>query len=74
MSKKKDETTISGWVINTGVQYLGDGSSYVEGVPARDLTRTEWQGLRGDLRDLALATGLYHDPDSEQNLVNTESV
>lgn len=45
-----------------GVQYLGDGTNYVEGVPARGLTREEWQAVSADLKALALATGLYHDP------------
>lgn len=43
------------------VRYLGDGSQYIEGVPARDLTREEWERLRPDLRERALATGLYED-------------
>jgi hypothetical protein len=44
------------------IRYLGDGSAYVEGIPARDLTRDEWDRLRADLRERALATGLYAVP------------
>ena len=44
------------------VKYLGDGSQYIEGVPARALTRAEWDALRANLRALALATGLYAVP------------
>lgn len=43
-------------------KYLGDGSAYVEGIPARDLTRDEWERIRPDLRELAVATGLYAVP------------
>ncbi len=44
------------------IQYLGDGTNYVEGVPARNLTRDEWNALREERRAYALATGLYVDP------------
>lgn len=46
----------------TMIRYLGDGSAYVEGVPARDLTRDEWDRIRPALKALAIATGLYDVP------------
>jgi hypothetical protein len=39
--------------------YTGDGSTYVTGIPARDMTRDEWDGIRDDLKALALGMGLY---------------
>lgn len=47
------------------IRYTGDGAAYVEGIPARDLTRAEWDRIRPDLQALALATGLYVVPPSK---------
>lgn len=49
------------------IQFLGtvgEGvvQEYIEGVPARNLTRGEWEALRSDQRERALATALYFDP------------
>lgn len=39
--------------------YTGDGSTFIVGVPARDMTADEWLAVREDLRALGLAMGLY---------------
>jgi hypothetical protein len=35
------------------------GAGYVYGVPARNLTREEWEGLSDGERDVALRSGIY---------------
>lgn len=42
-----------------GARYTGDGTQFLSGVPARDLTPEEWADLPDALRAVALATGLY---------------
>lgn len=40
------------------MRYIGAGE-FVQGVPARDLTRVEWDALDTDTQALVLALGLY---------------
>lgn len=40
------------------VRYIG-GGDFLHGVPARDLTRAEWDAIDTDTQALALALGLY---------------
>lgn len=56
------------------VKYRGDGSAYVTGIPARDLTLEEWAAIRPDLKALALATGLYQPPPRPDPLTEDEEV
>jgi len=59
------------------VFYLGDGIHSVNGVPARDLTRAEWEQLPEPARDVALAVtpALYELADdaasNDDELVST---
>jgi hypothetical protein len=41
------------------VRYLGEGRSYILGVPARDLAWEEWLRLPEDVREKCTQTGLY---------------
>lgn len=41
------------------VRYVGDGSAWVNGVPARDLTHEEWTALTDEQRKTCLSTNLY---------------
>lgn len=43
--------------------YIGKGG-YLIGVPGRDMTVEEWDALDDELRDQALALGLYEVPGS----------
>jgi len=40
-------------------QYQSDGTQYVNGVPARDLTQSEFDALPADLQAACLESGLY---------------
>jgi len=40
-------------------RFAGDGSMFFGGIPARDLSRAEWDAIPGAVREAALATGLY---------------
>jgi hypothetical protein len=40
-------------------RYTGDGTTYVEGVPARDLTRAEWNALTAEQKKAVRSSGLY---------------
>ena len=40
-------------------QFTCDGSLYLLGVPARGLSRDEWDALQPETRSLCVATGLY---------------
>lgn len=40
------------------IKYVGKGS-FLIGVPGRDMTADEWDALDEELRDQALALGLY---------------
>lgn len=40
-------------------RFAGDGSVFFGGIPARDLSRAEWDAIPGAVREAALATGLY---------------
>lgn len=41
------------------VRFVGDGASWVMGVPARDLTTEEWVGLSDEQRAAAVGSKLY---------------
>ena len=41
------------------VNYLGDGSQWINGIPARDLTVDEWAELSEADKAHAIASGLY---------------
>jgi len=41
------------------VNYLGDGSAWINGIPARDLTAEDWAELTEAQKAHALASGLY---------------
>jgi len=41
------------------VNYLGDGSQWIDGIPARDLTADEWAELTEAQQAHAIASGLY---------------
>lgn len=41
------------------ILYLGDGTEFVPGIPARDLTEDEWAALGEEAQAFALASGLY---------------
>ena len=43
---------------HTGARYIGDGA-YLEGVPARDMTSTEWDALDKDARALLLKARIF---------------
>lgn len=53
MAKQKQDA------LTLGARYTGDGSAWVSGVPARDLTPDEWLSLSEMLRNTCLSTGLY---------------
>lgn len=61
------ETATAGALLNedaviteqVAARYLGDGSAWIGGVPARDLTHEEWAALGDDLQAQCLGTGLY---------------
>lgn len=40
-------------------RFAGDGSMFFGGVPARNLSRAEWDAIPDRVREAALATGLY---------------
>lgn len=40
------------------MRYIG-GGDFIQGVPARDLTRDEWEALEEILAAAALAAGVY---------------
>ncbi len=41
------------------IKYTGNGSEYVSGVPARDLTEQEFKDLPEETRKIVLNCGLY---------------
>lgn len=41
------------------VNFLGDGSQWINGIPARDLTEDEWAELSEAQQAHARASGLY---------------
>jgi len=41
------------------IRYLSDGSAWVDGIPARDLSAEEWAELTPEQRFHAVASGLY---------------
>mgnify|MGYP000237460349 FL=1 len=41
------------------VNYLGDGSQWINGIPARNLTADEWAELSNAQQAQALESGLY---------------
>jgi hypothetical protein len=43
----------------SAIKYLGDGTAFVGGVPARDLSADEWAALSESERRLCLTTNLY---------------
>lgn len=43
-------------------KYTGNGA-FLQGVPARDLTKQEWDALSADQRGAALSLGLYAAPE-----------
>lgn len=47
------------------VRYIGGGTFYY-GVPARDMTLAEWNGLPPDVRAAVVAAGLYEPPKMKQ--------
>jgi hypothetical protein len=44
-----------------GMKYVGDGVTFVPGVPMRDLTGEELATMPKDLKEAALKSGLYRD-------------
>ncbi len=40
-------------------KYLGDGFSFIPGVPTRDLSEADFKALSPELRDDCLKSGLY---------------
>ena len=42
-----------------GVRFLGDGSAFIQEVPMRDMTASEWADLDDAQRAQCLALGLY---------------
>jgi hypothetical protein len=41
------------------VNFLGDGSQWIDGIPARDLTADEWAELTEAQQKHAIESGLY---------------
>lgn len=41
------------------VSFKGDGNAVITGIPARHLTKADWDELSDDQRQHALASGLY---------------
>lgn len=41
------------------IKFKGDGSAEIIGIPARDLSIEDWDGLSKDQQAHALASGLY---------------
>jgi hypothetical protein len=46
----------------SAIKYKGDGSQYVPGVPARDLTTDEFKALSQEQQKAVLESGLYEMP------------
>ncbi len=47
-------------------KYTGDGSQFIAGVPARDLTDSEFKALDVNLQKQCLESGLYTAPVSNK--------
>lgn len=47
---------------NQTIKFLGNESQYFDGIPNRDLTQEEWNGLTVELQNKAVASGLYKVP------------
>lgn len=43
----------------TGARYIGNGSDFYQGIPARDLTPEEWADIYPAIQEVVLAAGLY---------------
>lgn len=43
------------------IKWKGKAGQYVEGIPARDLTRAEWDALPHAVQKLAAESGLYQN-------------
>lgn len=59
MAKQRSNPALLSHGHPIGVRYLGDGSAWVPGVPARDLLPEEWLALTEAQRQQCLATNLY---------------
>lgn len=44
---------------NIHVRYVGNGSSFVIGVPQKDLSEEEWTELSEQVKELAISSGVY---------------
>lgn len=55
MAKEKQETSSE----PTYARFAAPEGYFISGIPARDLTRAEWDELSEELRTLALGSGLY---------------
>ena len=40
-------------------EYVGKDGAYIDGVPARDLSKKEWSALSKDLQEVAIAAGTH---------------
>lgn len=56
------------------MQYIGDGSAWVDGIPARDLTNDEWAALTDDQRLHAVASGLYESEAVEAAIADAAQI
>lgn len=45
------------------MEFIGDGSRFMNGVPMRDLTRAEWAAFTHEQQAQVRSSGLYHDTD-----------
>ena len=48
------------------IQFVGDGSRYIMGIPARDLTKEEFAALSKALQKQCIQSGLYLMPDKKE--------
>lgn len=58
MSKKRGTLMIS-------IKYKGAGGAFIPGVPARDLTQSEFESLPGETQKACIASGLYSEEKRE---------
>ena len=50
----------------TVIQFVGDGSRYITGIPARDLTKDEFAALSEAQKKQCIASGLYMKPGTKE--------
>lgn len=47
------------------IKYKGAGGAFIPGVPARDLTQSEFESLPGETQKACIASGLYSEEKRE---------